>query len=158
MKLASNLGNIVTNTTEATVVKTDTITKNLANQITINDNVTITGNLIVNGTNNIGSGGGSSNPFWVTGFVDGSTVMITSQRGQQNATIARVAGQTTGVFRITFPTHPNGTNYIVQTTPFYWGQMRVWENTPVASTYFDVATLDKTGSTIVNDKFYCSVF
>ena len=154
VKLASNLGNILMNNLSVTNnIASNSINAYNANQVTVNDNLTVTGNLIVNGSASIAS----SNPFWIAGFVDGATVTITYQRGLQTATVARVSGQATGVFRITFPTHPNGTSYVVQLTPNYYGQMRVYETTPVTSTYFDVATLDRAGTIAVNGKFYFAV-
>jgi len=67
---ATNPPIVVTGTVEfVNDVAMDTCRARTANELTINDNVVITGNLTVNGSSNIGGGGGG-NPFYIAGRVN----------------------------------------------------------------------------------------
>ena len=82
-----------------------------ANQVTINDNLVITGDLTVNG-NSVFS---MSNPYWVAAIIDytGGSPYLKASYGRYTPTnIARASGQATGVFQFNFPEHPYGTNYL----------------------------------------------
>jgi hypothetical protein len=94
----------------------DTIQASTANRLTVQDNLTVTGNLIVNGTSNIS--GGSSNPYWVSGKVDGSAAGVApttlTSKGVHNFTCVRNPNQAVGVFDVSWTTpHPDGTNFVV---------------------------------------------
>ena len=75
-----------------------------ATVITLQDDVTITGNLVVNGSSNY-------KPYWLAGKVNSSGVLQVS-KGRSSFTSSRVSA---GLYTITPPTtNPfDGTNYVV---------------------------------------------
>ena len=66
--------------------------------------------------------------MWAAGLVSATGTKVTGT-GQVAWTVARTAGQATGVYTITFPTaHPCGANYIV--TISAQGNLGYIRNTP----------------------------
>ena len=90
-------------------VAVDSLRASIANQITINDNVTIAGDLTVNGTSNVGGGGG--NPYWIAAQISFSG-NVNNQKGQQN--ISQVVKASNDMkYDITFPPHPDGASAVI---------------------------------------------
>ena len=86
------------------LIYSNTMRANGANQITLEDNVTISGNLVVNGSSNY-------KPYWVAGKVSTAGAQLVS-KGRYSFTSARVSA---GLYTITpSSTNPfDGTTYIV---------------------------------------------
>jgi hypothetical protein len=58
--------------------------------------------------------GGSSNPCWINGIFNGSTMEVQVNDGRYPLSISRVIGYAAGVYRISWTTpHPYGTYYVV---------------------------------------------
>ena len=87
--------------------RTNTVRANGASQVTVNDNLVVTGNVTINGSLI------NYKPFWIAGMVHlNANVVVT--RGQVTFTCTREAA---GNYRVTFATtHPNGANYIIELT------------------------------------------
>ena len=67
--------------------------------ITIDDNVILTGNLVVNGSL-------TSKYVWVAGKVDGTKLNTCSTNGRYGYTVSRVSGYSAGVYYINFVSNP----------------------------------------------------
>jgi len=58
--------------------------------------------------------GGSSNPFWISGVFNGSTMQILVNDGRYPFSVARISGYPIGVYRITWTEpHPRGAFYAI---------------------------------------------
>ena len=97
------------------------------------------------------------NPFWVSGKVNGSTLQIMSTNGRKSFTVTRPAGQTTGVFKITFAEALTNSDYMINTTIQLSGYIKVWDSTTPTTSDFHVVTFN-TSNNPVNCIFYFSVF
>jgi hypothetical protein len=79
-------------------VPTNTILGNGANEKTIADNLVVTRDLAVHGTIT------TSNPFWVAGQVNGTSLSEFKSRGRYGFTVSRPAGFGTCVYNVGFDT------------------------------------------------------
>ncbi len=104
-----------------------------ANEITVNDNLTITGDLVVNGTNNI-------NPFWVAGKVNGATLATNVSSGRSSFSVSRATGQPTGVYKISWTTPLPSAHYVITVDQQASGNVKVWDATPPTTTNFHIVT------------------
>jgi hypothetical protein len=89
----------------------DTIETRFSDTIQINDNVTITGELVVAGNNMVQM----LNPYWVAvviGFSGGNPYFIRNGGRYAATALTRMSGQATGVVQFDFPAHPQGINYL----------------------------------------------
>jgi hypothetical protein len=139
---------------------TNSISGNGANVITVNDNLVITGNLTVQGSTSIS--GGSSNPFWVAGRVNGTNLSILKSNGRYGFTVTRPSGFATGVYRIAFSTPTPDANYVISVAILGTGTAKVWESTDAAgriptTTSFHVVSMNQSFG-VANFDFYFSVF
>ena len=104
------------------LLMTDTIRGNGANQITIDDNVIITGNFVLNGSFNY-------KHFWVAGNIDGSNLIISGSKGRYPFTISRPAGYSVRVYYINCGTNPcSDANYVINITLQTNGFCKVWKS------------------------------
>jgi hypothetical protein len=137
-----------------TGVATNTIIGNGANEITIADNLVVTGDLTVQGSINY-------NPFWVSSRVNGSTLQVLKSNGKYGFTVTRPADFPTGVYGIAFDTPAPDANYVISLAQIGNGNIKVWEATlyggPPTTTRFHVVTYN-TSWQLVNYEFYFSVF
>ena len=148
LQLEDNIGNIVADRVETTgnlvagnVVSTNTVVGNGANEVTIGDNLKVTGNTVLEGNLDVGfnltcgdiiANGiygtaatqiqnainsaivTANNPFWVAGIVDGTNMNIIATKGQVSFTVSRLTNYPVGVYKITYDQpHPDGANHIV---------------------------------------------
>ncbi len=82
-----------------------------ANIITVDDNMTVNGDLYVLGKNILES----LNPYWVAlvvGFSEGNPYIIRNGGRQTATALIRMSGSPTGVIQFDFPAHPQGVNYM----------------------------------------------
>ncbi len=78
----------------------DTLKASFANQLTVSDNLHVTGNLTVDG--------GLPSIYWVAGTFDfGTPPSIYSQKGKYAFTVSRVSGDGSA-WQLNWPTHPDG--------------------------------------------------
>ena len=83
-----------------------------ANIITVDDNMTVNGDLYVLGKNILES----LNPYWVAvviGFAGGNPYFIRNAGRYAATSLVRMTGQATGVVQFDFPAHPQGVNYML---------------------------------------------
>jgi hypothetical protein len=136
-------------------VETNNIQANGASQVTVNDNLVVTGNLTVNGSLI------NYNPFWVSGRVNGTNLSILKSNGRYGFTVTRHPDFPAGVYRITFDTPAPDANYVISLAQIANGNIKVWESTlyggPPISTRFHVVTYN-TSWVLANYDFYFSVF
>ena len=113
----------------------------IADEVTIGDNLKVTGNTVLEGNLDVGfnltcgdliANGiygtaatqiqnainsaivTANNPFWVAGIVDGTNMNIIATKGQVSFTVSRLTNYPTGVYKITYDQpHPDGANHIV---------------------------------------------
>jgi hypothetical protein len=136
-------------------VETNNIYSNGASQVTVNDNLVVTGNLTVNGSLI------NYKPFWAAGRVNGTNLSILKSNGRYGFTVTRAPDFPTGVYKITFNTAAPDANYVISLAQFGNGNVKVWENTlysglPTASA-FHVVTYN-TSWVVANYDFYFSVY
>ena len=136
-------------------VETNNISSNGASQVTVNDNLVVTGNLTVNGSLI------NYKPFWAAGRVNGTNLSILKSNGRYGFTVTRAPDFPTGVYKITFNTAAPDANYVISLAQFGNGNVKVWENTlysglPTA-THFHVVTYN-TSWVVANYDFYFSVY
>jgi hypothetical protein len=164
---------VVTGTNE---VSTDTIRGRVAEQVTVDDNLTVTGVLECGSNVSVNSGqvaaasmfctgdmtilGGlyGWSPFFCAGVVDGTTLQILASQGRVGFTVQRMQNYSAGVYRIFYTSpHPNGNNYTVLIT----GRAAVPYLTPPlvespatqTSTYVNI-TLRNTTATALSDGIF----
>ena len=91
----------------------------------------VTGNLTVNGSSNIS--GGSSNPFFCAGLIEGGTGNVLARKGQKPNFTANRYG--IGAYEVVFEEpHPEGALYIVNvTSQTFHGWVRAGSEDPTAN-------------------------
>jgi hypothetical protein len=102
----------IKNGIEGPIMAADSIRATTAEEITVEDNMIITGNLTVQGT----MFAENSNPFWAAGRFSGGTLNKIVSSGIYDFNVERVAGFAAGVYRLSFNAHPRGANYITNAT------------------------------------------
>ena len=106
---------------------------NLGGALTCTGAATFNSDVTVNGTlNAIGM-------VWMTGRVGSTGTPLSGEGAAGSYTVARAASQPAGVWRITFPTHPNGNgNYTINVTGIGMFAFVRYTLNPPTSTYFEV--------------------
>jgi hypothetical protein len=159
---------VVTGTTE---VSTDTIRGRVAEQVTVDDNLTVTG--VLECGSNVSVNGGqvaaasmfctgdmtilgnlyAPSPFWVCGSFDGTNLTKYSDRGRHSFTVLRSSGVATGAFTIVFAEqHPNLENFTVHVTAENAvAYVRARAFGPVTSFGFDIITRDVTNFNVATN-------
>ena len=113
-----------------------TIKASNATVITLQDDVNITGNLVVDGTITASN----SKPFWVAGKVNGANLTTLSTMGRYGFTVSRAATFAAGVYYIDFNTDYSNANYIISLTNEASGWCKVWDITrPTAAGFYIVS-------------------
>ena len=150
LRLASNLGTVTVDTLTANVeLVADTMRARAANELTIADNLVVTGNLTVNGS--------SINPYFVNGYVSGNALTFSDRGGQTTVTVTRASGYASGVYEISMSSpHPRGASYVIQATPRYSGYLKVWDTYTPTATTFSIVTYSFSGN-LTNGDFYLTV-
>jgi len=162
LQLEDNIGNIFADRVETTgnlvagnVVSTNTVVGNGANEVTVADNLKVTGTTVLNGNlevgfnltcgdiiangiygtaatqiqSNINTAISNYNPFWVAGRIDDTDLSILKSNGKYGFTVTRPSGFPTGVFQITFDTPAPDANYVISLTQIGSGNIKVWDYT-----------------------------
>jgi hypothetical protein len=142
-------------TMEVDIIKTNHIEASGEAQVSIDDNLVVSGNLTVNGSLI------NYKPFWAAGRVNGTNLSILKSNGRYGFTVTRAPDFPTGVYKITFNTAAPDANYVISLAQFGNGNVKVWENTlysglPTASA-FHVVTYN-TSWVVANYDFYFSVY
>jgi hypothetical protein len=116
-----------------------------AQSVFCNTDLTVLGNLYTSWT-----------PFWIHGVFDGSTMVVTVNKGRVPFTVTRFA---TGGYGISWATpHPNGANYTVSlAVEFGVAYIRRREDGPITSTSFDVMVRDAGFASLANRWVHISV-
>jgi hypothetical protein len=106
-------GPVVTTPYDFTVEGTtrfDAFQGRVANQVTCQDNLTVTGELVCQGNLSVSGNVVGWSPFWAAGMVSGTGVALAT-KGRVGFTCTRVS---VGRFRIDFATpHPDGDAYVI---------------------------------------------
>ena len=135
-------------------MQTNTILANGNNEITLDDNVLIIGNLNITGTITASN----SNPFWVAGKVNGSTVEKLSVAGRYNFSVTRAMGFAVGIYFIRFNTNYANANYIISLTNESTGSCKVWDvlnKTPTVEGFYVI--IYNTSNALIDSTFHFSV-
>ena len=130
-------------------VETNNIQANGASQVTVNDNLVVTGNLTVNGSLNY-------NPFFCAARVDGATLSQLSSIGRVGYTVVRPSGQATGIWNIVFNS-PAPNNYVVSLTNMNFGTIYLWDQSPPTVNGLTVVIVNNAWS-LRNAPFHFAVF
>ena len=100
----------------------NTMTGNGDTQVTLEDNVISTGNLVVHGSSN-------NKPFWVAGKVDGTSVTTLSTNGRYGSTVSRASGYAAGVYYINVGSNPyNDAHYMISVSNQASLYCKLWES------------------------------
>ena len=105
------------------MVQTNKVLAYGANEITLDDNVLITGNLNITGNiyaRNI-------NPFWTGGKVNGTNLNILSVIGRYGYTVTRCTTCPIGVYCIESNTEHSNAKYVISLTIQATGFYRIWD-------------------------------
>jgi hypothetical protein len=124
---------------------TNTIRATDTDQITIDDNVKLTGAVSCDGNlqavnieatgnlsvlGNLTVTGSMTSPFWCSGVINGSTMSILNSNGRYGFTVVRPSGFPTGVYRITFDTPAPDANYVITMMRMGNGNIKIWDSVP----------------------------
>jgi hypothetical protein len=94
-------------------------------------------------------------PFYCAGKVNGGgSITIVSDAGRVRFTVTRVAGQSAGVYKITWvEPHPRGSEYVIQLTSQISGFLKVRYSPVPNSTSFHIEMYNTSGA-LANEMFY----
>ena len=117
----------------------DRIKASTLEYITIDDHVTITGNLIVNGSS-------TYKPCWVAGKVDGSSLNTLSTNRRYGFTVSKVSGYAAGVYYINCGSNPcNDAHYIINVSNQASLYCKLWESSiPTVNGFYIVCYTNAT--------------
>jgi hypothetical protein len=133
------------------VLATNTIIGHCATEVTIADNLVITGDLTVQGSSN--RSGASSN---------GNDLSIIASIGFVGFTVPRLTNYPTGVYKITYDQpHPDGANHVVlvhaQSSNSYLTPALVEAPTPQTANYFHLTLRNTTATALTSEVFHFAV-
>ena len=124
---------------------------NGADQITIDDDVIITGNLVLNGSLNY-------KPFWVAGKIGGSNLGISGSKGKYPFTVSRPVGYNAGVYYINFGTNPcSDANYVININLQANGFCKVWDAAIPTTNGFHIL-ISNVSNVLLNSIFYFQLY
>ena len=128
----------------------DTILGNGANQITIDDDVIMTGNLVLTWSFKY-------KPFWVAGKVYGTNLNTASSKSRFGFNVSRPNGYLVGVYSITFGSNPHAdANYVVNLINQSTGHCKIWDSILPTANGFHIVIFN-TSNALTNSVFHFSV-
>ena len=164
---------------------TDTILGRASDEVTIADNLKVTGNTVLDGNldigfnltcgdiiangiygtaaiqiqSNINTAISNYNPFWAAGRVNGTNLSILKSNGKYGFTVTRPSGFPNGVYGISFNTPAPDANYIINLTQIASGNIKVWDHPTlvVSTSSFYIVTYNTSWQATIFD-FWFSVF
>jgi hypothetical protein len=163
--------------TATSEVLCDTMRARSENQLTIQDSLRVTGVLEAQSNVSVNSGQVAAasmfctgdmtilgtlygwSPFWVAGWVNGTTMTRQSSLGRVGFTFLRASGFPIGVYEIRFSSAAPHADYVISLSMERTGFMRIWEATGKRPTVngFHVAINSPDGAGLLNAPFYFSV-